>query len=571
MMRGGLARTVVMLRRRAKESACFPAQGCLGSRSQSENRAGSGRMLGQAPRLALALAQILFVLGTSTVHAERAESSGVTLRSFPRGYRAALTVASDTHATTVERFEAVHTLINTRQRIARGSRLWKILFGDPGIDRQAPWKDSLQGFGLPIADSLWLYDPTIGVFAGFDSVAQRPVPHRIDGVDFRDIVDRWIRMGWVDTLHTPGPGRIPREATAAGLLWLREDPARTLRIWSNHSILQTPTSVAPGGPNALAVVLKNTLKLGTALLRRVGLEDLARRVAVAPEPQPFPEPQRKSCRTLTGVVTLAILWLASCMAFRRLRHPVSLAAGVLLLLAGTGGLAGLRLDYAQGDGPYSPYYCADLLREGGFRYYWLDVDARGYVAEIPGRLALPEKLIQGRPSFLSPVQLDDGSRVLAFPRSYQGAGGLASLGLLTAEALADLVETGGTGILYTHWTVDPKPVFTAEALQGLERVRLLYEAGDLWVAPASSLLDFHFVRTFLEYGVRQDSGRCVVDIERVADPAGIPFVPTLEDLRGITFEGPIGCPIVIRIAGKPADHGALFSASSGDRSRVGFL
>jgi hypothetical protein len=537
----------------AKEGAC---------------RAAPGR---PAARIPLALTQILLIIGTSAVAAERSEPSRVILKSFPRGYRAALTVASDTHATTVERFEAVHTLINTRQRIARGSLLWQTLFSDPAIDRQATWTDGIEGFGLPIADSLWLYDPAIGVFAGFDGAGRRPVPHRFNGEDFRDIIDRWIRMGWVDTLHTPGPGQISREATAAGLLWLREDPARHLRIWSNHSILQTPACVAPGGPNALAVVFKNTLKLGTALLSRVGLEALARRIAVAPEPQPFPEPQRTSCRMLTGVLTLAVMWLASCLALRRLRHPAALTAGVLLLLAGSGGLAGLRLDYAQGDGADSPYYCADLLREAGFRYYWLDVNAPGYVPEIPGQLALPEKPLQGRPSFLSPVELDDGFRVLAFPRSYQGSGGLNSLHLLTAEALAGLVQTGATGILYTHWTADPRAVFTAAALQGLERVRLLYEGGDLWVAPASTLLGFHFVRTFLEYGVRQESGRCVVDIERVNDPAGGAFVPTLDDLRGITFEGPADCPIEIRIEGKPAEPGWLLFASPGGRSRVGFL
>ena len=121
--------------------------------------------------------------------------SYVRLLRLPYPYTVAVTVASDTHYTSVEGFEGVHKLVNSHSRIQRGSKTWKLLFGDPEIEKRDAWRNGIDGFGLPIADSCWLYDPRIGVFAGYDEETEKPITHSHKGEDFRDIVDRWRRNG----------------------------------------------------------------------------------------------------------------------------------------------------------------------------------------------------------------------------------------------------------------------------------------------------------------------------------------------------------------------------------------
>ena len=134
------------------------------------------------------------------------------LLKFPYPYKAAVTVCSDTHAMPLESFEAVHRLVNTRETILPGTDDWTRLFLDPEIPRL--WPDGVPGFALPIADTFWLYDHRIGVFERFDEESGQPVPNRARGFDWPKIIDRWLELGWVDTLHTPGQGPITREATA---------------------------------------------------------------------------------------------------------------------------------------------------------------------------------------------------------------------------------------------------------------------------------------------------------------------------------------------------------------------
>ena len=82
-------------------------------------------------------------------------------------------MASDTHSTSVELFEGVHTLINTESRISRNSKLWTMLFSDPEIDKRESWREGIDGFGLPFGDTIFLYQESLGVFEGFDYNEER--------------------------------------------------------------------------------------------------------------------------------------------------------------------------------------------------------------------------------------------------------------------------------------------------------------------------------------------------------------------------------------------------------------
>ncbi len=489
------------------------------------------------------------------------------LLKFPHPYRAALTVCSDTHATPVETFEAVHRLVNTREVIEKGSEDWGRLFADPEVE--ARWPKGIEGFGLPIADTFWLYDHRIGVFESFDTESGRPVPNRARGLDFPEIIDRWLRAGWVDALHTPGQGPITRAATKAALQWLAARPHGRLTVWVNHSLDKTPTCIEPDLP-ALRAVGRNLARLLRIALYLVGLDVLGRRIVSTIEIRPYPPGQGLSLGVLTALLAASLVGSPIALALFGLGWRS--LPGFVLLLATLVTLALIPVRSAQGDNPASPHYIADLARDFGFRFYWMIQPQPGYATHVSNTLLLPEVVLPGgRSSCFRIVTLDDGSRVLCFPRAEkESLHALGSVKLLTEEGLRELLDRQGTSILYTHWTLVPPLSFDREALEGLGRLQKFYEEGHIWVAPTSEILRFTFVRTFLDYEVLLADGRVILDIRKVNDPIGPPYVPTLDDLRGISFEAPPGTPVEVRLAGAPIAEGAFARLSCSDRLVIHF-
>ncbi len=553
---------------------------CLGMhRSYANAWAISG--CGWSERLRIvcyALSTALVICGASKAVACASESkagpprqSAVRLLRIPFPYEAAVTVCSDTHGTPVEVFEAVHKLVNSRSRIQRGSKTWQLLFDDPQIENHDQWRDGIDGFGLPIADSCWLYHQEIGIFASFDAENGIPVTHSHKGEDFRDIVDRWIRNGWVDTLHTPGPRDIQREATRQGLQWLQQDPRRRLNVWTNHSASGTPTCIEPDDAPLAQSVLKNLAKLGTALLWYCGARELAEGIAVDPFPQAFPRGQRVLCWTLSVVLVLAALAVPVCVAvrrFRRLRCFLAIGSAAFAALAI---LYVTPAQYAQGDNPGSPYYCADLVREAGFRYFWTIAVHDGHSGAVPtGKLALPERDWHGRSSLFHLMEMDDGTSCLVFARTYKEAYGMKSLETLTETSLEELCEKSGISILYTHWVNPPQEVFTAKGLTGLRLLQRHYDQKRIWVARLSDILDFEFARTFLEYEVREADGKRIIDIQNIKSPVSKSFAPSPADLSGISFECPADRPVEVLVGGEPVDPDSLVFHRSAESLVVQF-
>jgi hypothetical protein len=494
-----------------------------------------------------------------------------TLLKHPHPYRASLTVCSDTHFTPIETFEAVHTLINTTEFIPRGSDAWGRLFLDSEMAGREEWRDGIRGFGLPIADTLWLYSPGIGVFERYDEAAGRPVPQVVRERDMREVVDTWLRRGWVDALHTPGPGRITREATAAGLRWLEERTRGRLRVWVNHSIEKTPSCIEPDRQHALRAVLRNLARGASGLLYGMGLRKIARRVSWPPEIRPFPPGSAGLLWSLAGLLVASGAALGAGLAVPHLRTTPYLASTAGFLAALVAILQAMPVRYALGDNPGTPFYCADLAREFGFRFFWFVKSQPGYESHVEGKLALPEEPCGGRPSCLRVARLDDGSRVLVFGRGQkESPNAWGSLHLLTEEGLGDLVARQGTGILYTHWASLPCYCFTARSLDGLARLQRFFETERVWVAPTSEILRFAAVRAFLDYEVHSAEGRRVIDIVRVKDPARGHVVPSLEELRGIAFALPDDAPTEIRLEGQSLPAGSWARLSHGPTPVVGF-
>jgi hypothetical protein len=372
----------------------------------------------------------------------------------------------------------------------------------------------------------------------------------------------------VGALHTPGPGRISRAATAAGLEWLRKRPHGRLKVWVNHSLENTPTCLEPDR-TALIPVVRNLMLCARTVLSTMGLGFLGGIFSGDSRPRKFPEGQAGLLWVLSSLLVGSLAWMVLCLLAGPLRKSVTIVSGALIAAFVLTALGRIRLHYGQGDNPGTPYYHADLVREFGFRYFWLINRLPGYESHVPDTLALPEQSCGGRPSCLHLVKVDDGERILTFGRAYkESVNAWASLNLITPAALDDLCAGQGTSILYTHWTHYPQWVFNAGVLDALEHLRQYHADGRVWVAPVSSILHFTFVRAFLRFSVHWTSGVRVVEIDQVDDPVGRPFVPTLEDLRGISFDCPSGDPIEVKLDGKVIDQKALDVVPIGERTIV---
>lgn len=129
-----------------------------------------------------------------------------------------LAICSDIDQTTLERFVLLHRFLNTREETSLG-----------------------RGLGLDVADSFWFYAPhgnapaatQMSFFAGMDWRERS---------GSADQILRFIRGGWIDTLHSFGnfnehpvgqPGSFTREHAERALAAL-EEAGVGVKIWSNH-------------------------------------------------------------------------------------------------------------------------------------------------------------------------------------------------------------------------------------------------------------------------------------------------------------------------------------------------
>jgi len=142
-----------------------------------------------------------------------------------------------------------------------------------------------------------------------------------------------------------------------------------------------------------------------------------------------------------------------------------------------------------------------------------------------------------------PIKLDDDKMVYGFVRnniSYKGirrgsySNGMADI--FKENYLNKLIEVGAVMIVYTHFGQNSGPPYldsnTAKAL------RLLadrYRSGHIYVTTTSKLLNYYVNNKYLEWKVVKDNSKIKIYIEKVADPINGAFIPTINDIQGVSF------------------------------------
>ena len=145
------------------------------------------------------------------------------------------------------------------------------------------------------------------------------------------------------------------------------------------------------------------------------------------------------------------------------------------------------------------------------------------------------------------AKLNDGQKVyefLRFDNHWKGvARGATSKRLayvISQRTLERLKEAGGYMIIYTHLgkNSDCSQVIAEETQTALRDLASEYQRGNIYVTTTSRLLNYYLNHKYLNWSYETKGDEIIITISGVEDPVFGSFVPTTEDLQGITFYVP---------------------------------
>lgn len=191
---------------------------------------------------------------------------------------------------------------------------------------------------------------------------------------------------------------------------------------------------------------------------------------------------------------------------------------------------GRFFNYQQGSTPNSSYYHTDLTIPFGIKFVWPD---------------LPDQTV-GYPNIIFPITLQDGQKVWGFHRftgEFNQNGD--PIWLWTADDfdrqvnwlnIKSLIWNREYAIIAQHLssnnTENPLPQNTIDALRFLAGQQ---KDGNVLVARTSRLLDYNVAQEYLQYTVAEDGTKATIHITSIDDPVFGSHIPTIDELRGITF------------------------------------
>jgi len=169
------------------------------------------------------------------------------------------------------------------------------------------------------------------------------------------------------------------------------------------------------------------------------------------------------------------------------------------------------------------------------------------------------------------TKLDDGQKVYEFLRfdNYwkgvaEGATSRRLAYVISKRTLERLRGAGGYMVVYTHLgkNSDCSQVIAEETQVALRDLASEYERGNIYITTTSKLLNYYLNHKYLNWSYDIKGDEVVITISGVEDPVFGSFVPTVQNLQGITFYVPDKDKAQIYVGGKeirnirrnPADY-----------------
>jgi hypothetical protein len=199
-----------------------------------------------------------------------------------------------------------------------------------------------------------------------------------------------------------------------------------------------------------------------------------------------------------------------------------------------------------GDVPSSPYYWADYALQSGMRY--LQSYSRVNIGQGVGTGRTGYNV--GVPKLLEPITLRGFSAGAGKAWAYGRSGWSAEVSYgadvlgraLTVANLDSFAANGYVEAYYTHFGVTGGVASSADpmfpTIADRDAVRLLrqyQDNGKILVARSSRLCQFECAREFVTWTETAFLGGVTVDIASIDDPQLGEYVPTLDEIRGLTW------------------------------------
>lgn len=197
------------------------------------------------------------------------------------------------------------------------------------------------------------------------------------------------------------------------------------------------------------------------------------------------------------------------------------------------GSRGLRrfFNYQKGSVPHTPYYHTDWTIPMGVQFVWHDRHGDVF----------------GRPSMLYPLELPDGQHVWGFWRytnSGQDAHGRIlwewTVGHLNRELSTEHLEWIRThhqySVIAQHLASDnTEKAIPPNAIMALQKLASYQSHGQILVARTSRLLRYNVSQEYVQFYSDSVQGRTRIHIMDINDPVLGRHLPSMQDIRGLTF------------------------------------
>ncbi|OAA91397.1 hypothetical protein [Clostridium ljungdahlii] len=186
------------------------------------------------------------------------------------------------------------------------------------------------------------------------------------------------------------------------------------------------------------------------------------------------------------------------------------------------------MSYQQGDNPKSPYYHTDITLKSGIKYVWDSWSDHKFGHDYP----------------LYEISLRDGKKVWGFHRYTND---LVNNKIdwiwtpkyihrqLTKANLDSIVNNKQYSIVAQHLGIDTEDLFTQDNISSLKLLKEYQDNNKIIVAKTSRVLNYANSHKYLTYQKLTQNGKTYVNITSISDPIFGIYIPTIDDIRGITF------------------------------------
>jgi hypothetical protein len=401
----------------------------------------------------------------------------ITLRKIPYPYKAALAICSDLDKMNREKFDQIHDFLSSNKPTLLGN-----------------------GLDLEIADSFWMYSSssdTINAFSYFEGTSEKPSNNAIK-------IEEMISAGFIDSLHTYGDfSEYPafnRSLAERALTHMKKNNLM-VSVWINHGNIH------------------NFQNIGI----KTALGDLEYISAV--------DGGKRKCIEYHTDITLPFgfkyLWIDELTEIIGQERPCGIIEAAFSKLFGSTSTKSFSHRLIQA-------FVSFLL-----------ILQNKLSLKLKIKLALEKlfpKAFDGNNDLIKVITLRDGQKAYSFKR--YGRFGVdnsdALPKLLSKPTLEKLEYNKGIMVLFVHLAKNNnrKDIFSTKTCDALRYLSTQEKSGHIYVTTTSKLLHYTALRKFLKWRAQLRSNAIEIVIEKVEDPVYGDYIPTAQQLQGISFYVP---------------------------------